>query len=141
MTRILIIFAASIFLLLGSFHGFLTLKDLIEPVTFTPRDPAVREAMQQSSLAFRSDINLWKAWMGFNLTHSLSLILFGSPFLYVGILKPDVFASSLAIQAVSIFVSAIYVILSYNFFFSTPTIASIIGLVCFIAAVVLSNVP
>ncbi len=134
MAQVLIIIAASIFLLLGSFHGFLTLRDLVHPMAFTPPDPALREAMQQSGIAFHPSVNLWKAWMGFNLTHSLSLVFFGAPFLYVGIFKPNVFASSLLLQAVAVLVSVIYVVLSLNFFFSTPAIASAIGLICFLVA-------
>ena len=140
MAQIPLIIAASIFVLLGGFHGFLTLKDLINPTAFTPPDPALREAMQQSRIALHPGINLWKAWLGFNLTHSLSLIFFGSPFLYFGIFKPNIFMSSLILQTIAVFISAIYVILCIKFFFSTPAIASAIGLICFVVAVGLANV-
>lgn len=139
MAQILVIIASLIFVLLGGFHGFLTLKDLINPTAFTPTDPALREAMQQSRIALHPGVNLWKAWIGFNVTHSLSLIFFGAPFLYFGIVKPNIFMSSVILQAIAVLVSAIYVILCIKFFFLTPAIASVIGLICFIVAVGLAN--
>ncbi len=134
MAQLLIIIAASIFLLMGAGHGALTLRDLKHPRAFTPPDPALRQAMQQSSIAFHPTINLWKAWLGFNLSHSLGLILFGAAFLHVGIFEPNAFASSLLVQTVAVLVSAIYLVLSVKFFFSKPVIGSTIGLVCFLVA-------
>lgn len=134
MAQLLIIIAASIFSLLGALHGALTLRDLKHPRTFTPRDPALRQAMQQASVAFHPTINLWRAWQGLNLTHSLGLILFGSAFLHVGIFEPNAFASSLLLQAVAVLVSSTYLVLSLKFFFFKPAIYSTIALVCFLVA-------
>lgn len=134
MAQFLIIIAASVFTLLGAGHGILTLRDLKHPRTFTPQDPALRLAMQQSSLVFHPTINLWKAWMGFNLTHSLGLVLFGGAFLHVGIYEPNAFGSSLLLQAIAILVSATYLVLSLRFFFFKPVIGTSIGLACFVIA-------
>jgi len=134
MIHLLIVIGAVPFLLFGAGHGALTLRDLKRPRAFTPTDPALREAMQQSSLRFHRDWNLWRAWLGFNLTHSLGLIVFGAAFLHVGIFEPHLFASSLLIQAVAVAVSAAYLVVSLQFFFSRPVIGSAIGLACFLAA-------
>lgn len=134
MAQILVIIAASIFLLMGAGHGALTLRDLKHPKAFTPLSPALRQAMQQSSIALHPTINLWRAWLGFNLTHSLSLVLFGGALLYVGVFEPRAYASSALIQAVAVLVSAIYLVLSLKFFFSKPAIGSALGLVCFLIA-------
>ncbi len=134
MSQILIIFASSIFLFLGGGHGILTLMDFKNPKSFTPRDPELRKAMQQSSIRLHPSINLWDAWMGFNLTHSLGIVLFGAAYLYVGVFEPIVFAQSLLLQSCAVIVSAIYLILSIKFFFSKPVIGSAIGLTCFVLA-------
>lgn len=134
MAQLLIIAGASVFLVLGALHGALTLRDLQHPRAFTPPDPALRLAMQQSSIRLHPAINLWRAWMGFNLTHSMSLVLFGGAFLHVGLFEPDAFASSLLFQTVAVVVSAIYLVVSLNFFFSRPVIGSTVGLVCFVVA-------
>lgn len=138
MSQILIIVAASVFLLMGGGHGILTLKDLKNPKAFTPRDPELRKAMQQSSIGFHPTINLWDAWIGFNLTHSLGLILFGAAFLHVGVFEPLAFAQSPLLQTCAVVVSAIYLVLSLKFFFSKPVIGSAMGLVCFAIAAALA---
>lgn len=134
MVQVLIVIAAIPFLLFGIGHGALTLRDLKSPRAFTPHDSALREAMQKASLRFHPDLNLWRAWLGFNLTHSLGLIVFGGAFLHMGIFAPGNFASSLLVQAAAVGVAAAYVAVSFKFFFSRPLIGSSIGLACFIAA-------
>lgn len=132
--QILVAAGGAVFLFLGLLHGALTLRDLGTPRAFTPRDPALRAAMQQASVRLHPGINLWKAWMGFNLTHSLGLVLFGGAVLYVGLAAPAV-SSSVALQAVAALVAALYVILSAKFFFRTPVIGCAVGLCCFLGAI------
>ncbi len=138
MSQLLVILAASIFLALGMIHGMFTLKDLKRPRAFTPRDPSLRTAMQNSGIALHPAINLWDAWMGFNLTHSLGIVLFGGAFLYVGIVAPDAFAQSVLLQGCAISVSAIYLVLSIRFFFSKPAIGSAVATACFVLAAALA---
>lgn len=138
MSQLLVVFAASIFLLMGLGHGAFTLADLKTPRAFTPPDPALREAMQQSSVRFHPTINLWDAWMGFNLTHSLGLVLFGGAYVYLGIVDPLAFARSGLLQAVALIVSALYLILSRRFFFSKPVLGSALGLGGFALACLLA---
>jgi hypothetical protein len=140
MLQALVVTGGSIFLLLGAAHGALTLRDLKDPRAFTPRDPELRRAMQQSSIAFHRTINLWKAWMGFNLSHSLGLVLFGAGFLYVGVFEPAAFAASPLLQGCAVVVSAIYLVLSLLFWFSKPAIGSGLGLACFVLAVLLAAI-
>ncbi|MDB5985609.1 MAG: hypothetical protein JWR16_662 [Nevskia sp.] len=139
MMQLLIVTAASIFVLLGALHGILTLRDLKNPKAFTPRDPQLRLAMQQSGVRLHPSINLWKAWLGFNLSHSLGVFLFGAAFLHVGVFEPDAFAASPLLQMCAVAVSAIYLILSLKFWFSKPAIGSGIALACFAAAAVLAQ--
>lgn len=119
---------------MGILHGAFTLRDLKNPRFFTPPDAALRQAMQESSVRFHPNINLWKAWLGFNLTHSLGLIFFGGAFLHVGIFEPKIFAALPLAQAVAVLVSAIYSVISLKFFFSKPAIYSAAGLICFLTA-------
>ena len=138
MVRLLLIIGASIFLLLGATHGVLTLRDLSNPRSFTPRDPELRAAMQESAIAFHPKVNLWQAWLGFNLTHSLGIILFGGAFLYIGIFHSVLFSQSPFLQGCSILVSAAYLVISLKFFFSTPAIGLGIAMACFVLATALS---
>jgi hypothetical protein len=132
--RVLEITGASIFLFLGIFHGVLTLQDLRDSRTFTPPDIALREAMQKSSIAIHPHTNLWQAWMGFNLSHSLGLVMFGGTFLTIGLFYFSAFTQILWLQSCAMLISIAYLIMSLKFWFSKPAIASGIGLSCFIVA-------
>jgi hypothetical protein len=132
--QILVILGASIFLILGGLHSVLTLQDLRDPRTFTPPDPALREAMQESSLAIHPHTNLWQAWLGFNLSHSLGLVIFGGTFLAIGLFYFSSFTQILWLQSCAMLIATAYLMMSLKFWFSKPAIGSGIGLTCFIVA-------
>jgi hypothetical protein len=132
--QILVILGASIFLILGVLHGVLTLQDLRDPRTFTPPDIALREAMQESSIAIHPHTNLWQAWLGFNLSHSLGLVMFGGTFLAIGLFYFSSFTQILWLQSCAMLISTAYLMMSLKFWFSKPAIGSGIGLTCFIVA-------
>jgi hypothetical protein len=136
----LVIAGASIFLILGVLHGALTLQDLRHPRTFTPPDVAIRQIMQESSIAIHPQTNLWKAWMGFNLSHSLGLVMFGVTYLVISLFYFPLFAQSLWLQSGAVLIAVTYLILSLNFWFSRPVIASSSALVCLAIASGLLNV-
>jgi hypothetical protein len=132
------IIGASIFLILGIFHGVLTLQDLSNPRTFTPPEKALRLAMQNSSIAIHPRTNLWKAWLGFNLSHSLGLIMFGGTFVVIGLFYFPTFTKTLWLPGYATLISTAYLIMSIKFWFSKPVIFSGIGLACFVIAAGLS---
>jgi hypothetical protein len=128
--QILFIAGASIFLGLGILHCILTLGDLKNPRTFTPLDPAVRQAMEQSSIAIHPETNLWRAWLGFNLSHSLGLVIFGSATIAIGLLDFSIYARSLLLQGCVLAISTAYLVLSIKFWFVSPAIGAGIALSC-----------
>jgi hypothetical protein len=143
MAQALLIVGAGIVFLLGLVHAILTLQDLANPRTFIPTDAAVLAAMKTSRLAIapNTHTNLWKAWMGFNLSHSLGILLFGGELLGIGLFQFTLFAHSPLIQSVAILVSAAYFVLSVCFWFSRPAIGSAAVFLCFLLATVLSYRP
>jgi hypothetical protein len=134
MTYLFVTTGALVLLALGSLHGYVTIKDLSNPRAFAPRDPALREAMQKSSIGFHPDINLWRAWLGFNLTHSLGLVVFGVFYIYLAFAQMAVYRESAFLQFLAVVVSACYLIVSKFYFFSKPALGSSVALVCFILA-------
>lgn len=138
MVQVFLIVGSSIFVLLGAGHGVLTLRDLSHPRNFTPRDAKLRTAMQQSTIAFHPEINLWQAWLGFNLSHSLGLVMFGGAFLYLGLFHSFLFSQSTLLQGCAIAVSAAYLVMSLRFWFSKPAIGSGVAMGCFVLAAALS---
>ena len=71
MNLIVLGIGSGIYLLLGAFHGLLAFRDVFTPRTFTPVDDTVRKAMLKKPIALHPKTDLWKAWLGFNLSHSL----------------------------------------------------------------------
>jgi hypothetical protein len=132
--QILEIFGALIFLLLGLIHGVLTFQDLSQPRTFTPPDAALRQAMQESRIAIHPQTNLWNAWLGFNLSHSLGLIMFGGTYFGIGLFCFSAFAQFRWLPICPVLVAMVYLILSIRFWFSSPVIAASMALTCFVMA-------
>lgn len=139
MARVLLSIGGTIFLAIGTLHGLLALRDLATPRAFTPTDDSVRTAMQGARLAFNPRVNLWQAWLGFNLSHSLGVVLFGGALLLLAWLRFPVFAASHLLQGVSVVVAATYLVLSLRFWFWGPALGSGLSLLCILAAVVLSS--
>ena len=133
MPLVLLFTGALIFFALGAYHGILTLRDLSAPRAFTPTDENVRLAMQDSRLALSQSINLWDAWLGFNLSHSLGLLLFGGSLTAIAWLHFPVFVRNPPIQVAALVVAAAYFVLSVRFWFWAPALATGICLACFLA--------
>jgi hypothetical protein len=137
MSQLLVILGASIFAALGIAHGWLTLRDLKHPRAFTPTDKTVRVAMENSRLALNPGANLWKAWMGFNLSHSLGVVVFGAGLLAISIWHYDAFAHSRILQSATVLIAASYFLMAINFWFWAPALGTGISLACFLLSIVL----
>jgi hypothetical protein len=124
----LFVVSVSIFFCLGILHGVLTLLDLIVPRTFTPPDQQLQQAMERSSIAINPQTNLWRAWLGFNLSHSLGLVIFGGAGITIGLLDFSIYARSILLQSCFLSIAIIYLILSIKFWFISPAIGSGIAL-------------
>ena len=64
---------AGILLLLGSLHLFYTFSGPM----LRPRDPALQIQMATISPGITRDATMWEFWMGFNVSHSMAVMLFG----------------------------------------------------------------
>jgi hypothetical protein len=124
MARLLVVIGATIFLAMGTLHGLLTLRDLSTPKAFTPKDASVRHAMQAAKLAFNPRVAIWQAWLGFNLSHSLGLVVFGAGLLALGWFHFEVFSGNLVVQALTLLVAGAYFVLSVQFWFWGPALGS-----------------
>jgi hypothetical protein len=138
MAQFLLAIGGTIFLVLGIAHGALTLRDISQPRAFTPTDDAVRIAMQGARLALNPRINLWQAWLGFNLSHSLGLVLFGGALLLLAWRHFPAFAASPLFGAAAAIVAGTYLVLALKFWFWGPALGCGLSLLCILAAVVWS---
>jgi hypothetical protein len=78
MIGILLILGGAVFLVLGCLHTAYTLLDLHDPRYLVPDDPSVAHAMANSVLRLSGGrTDMWRAWIGFNFSHSLGVLLLG----------------------------------------------------------------
>ena len=134
---LLLILGGGVFVVLGSFHAAYTLLDLRNPQWLVPSDPAVARAMANSALRLsggRTDV--WRAWVGFNFSHSLGVLLVGALGIWAG--------CRIKVAPVAIFmpgltlIGCIYLVLALRYWFRGPAIGVAIGTACFAAAWLLS---
>src|SRR6201997_4932986 len=76
MSAILLILGGAVFGMLGAIHAIYTFLDLTNPRRLVPVDPSVAHAMAHSALRLSGGrTDMWRAWIGFNFSHSLGLLI------------------------------------------------------------------
>lgn len=84
-----------------------------------------------SSRLSRGATTMWRAWVGFNFSHSLGLLIFGLGCIAVGLALPSL-ALPKAALLVPVGIGAIYSLLAVRYWFRAPAIgvaAGTLGLV------------
>ena len=130
----LFLVGAALFGLLGVAHGVLTLRDVRVPRSFTPTDENLRRAMAEAPLRLAPQTTIWNAWLGFNLSHSLGLVVFGTVCGALALRDFGVVAESLFLRFGAVVVGAIYLLLALRFWFWVPAVLSAAGTLCFVVS-------
>src|SRR5215470_16531011 len=86
----LIALSAIVMVLLGIIHVYYT----VATNKFDPRDTALKGRLETVSPVLSKHMTMWKAWIGFNLSHSLGLLFFGAVFGYLAIFRFSVLQHS-----------------------------------------------
>ena len=79
---------------------------------------------------------MWKAWIGFNASHSLGAILFSLVYLMLAARHMDVLHRSPTFVWLAGIASAAYVVLSLRYWFRIPLAATAIATSCFVAGAI-----
>jgi hypothetical protein len=126
--------------LAGGLHAVLTLADTIRPRYFAPRDPAVRAGMEGTQMRFgrRSAPSMWRAWLGFNLSHGIGVFAFALLCLLIAAEDFGLVERVTALRPLAIVFSASYLVLSLRFWFWAPALITAASTLCFTVAWVLS---
>src|SRR5580700_12010980 len=77
--------SAAVILLLGLTHLLYTFRGPL----LHPRDPELTAKMMTVSPVITPETTMWRAWIGFNATHSFGLILFGLVYGYLALAHRD----------------------------------------------------
>ena len=133
---LLLILGGSVFGVLGGLHAIYTLLDLRNPRRLVPADPSVAQAMANSALRLSGGgTDMWRAWIGFNFSHSLGLLLFAALAMWAG---ARIRMLPIGIVAMLTLVGCVYLALALRYWFRAPAIGIAIGTGCFAAAMGLS---
>jgi len=135
LSQVLFIIGASIFGLLGFVHllyTFVTDK-------FNPYNPDVMEAMKSSTVKITKETTVWRAWIGFNASHSLGAIFFASIYLPLSFSNIQFIVDNNWFAVLPSIVGFSYLLLAKNYWFKIPLFGILISTICFISAFVLIN--
>ena len=135
MDQVLIVIGAVVFGVLGSVHlayTFFTNK-------FEAFDASVTEAMKTTSPVLTKETSLWKAWIGFNASHSLGAILVAGIYVPLAAFHMELLRESMWFSTLPVFIGASYLVLAKKYWFKIPFIGILISSVCFVGAAVLIN--
>ncbi len=125
----LVVLSAFIILILGIAHLIYTFSES----KLRPRDSALLSAMKHVSPGISDETTMWKAWVGFNASHSMGAILFGLVFGYLALAHPAFLFGSTFLSIVGFLMLAGLVILGRRYWFSIPFRGIAISMVCYIA--------
>jgi hypothetical protein len=125
----------AIFCVLGTLHAVYMLMDLRRPRRLVPADPALLAVMAGSRVRLAGDAtDMWRAWVGFNLSHSLGALLFGA----MAIAWPSVAAGHVVLAWLPAASAALYLAIGLRYWFSAPNAGIAAALVSFVAAALLA---
>jgi hypothetical protein len=133
--RILMVLSASISFTLGIVHFVYTFWG----PNLTPRDPALEISMSQISPVITKETTMWRAWVGFNATHSMALILFGLIFGFLALAHSELLFRSPFLLVVGLATLGGLVVLCKVYFFRAPLIGVCVSLACYVASIALSR--
>ena len=125
------------FILLGAIHIIYTLVDIRTPRKLAPFKDEVRLAMLGSTLKLTKQTNMWRAWLGFNLSHGMGALFFGLMYLIIAEADFGLLLKIKPLLYLAPFIALCYLVLSIKYWFNVPVIAATIGFSCFVAGVLL----
>ena len=133
LTKYLYIAGCIPFLVLGLIHAVYTIADTYNPKKLIPYKPGVMGLMKESTLAITKETDMWRAWVGFNISHGVGIVFFSATYLYLSSLHITFLENSLYLLLAAPTIALAYLILSIKYWFRIPAAGSAIGLLCFIS--------
>lgn len=133
--QILLIVGAIIFGVLGTIHLVYTFFSN----KFNAFDSSVTNAMKNTSPLLTKQTTMWKAWVGFNASHSLGAMLVTAFYVPLALNNMSVIRENLWFSILPVFIGLSYLALAKKYWFKIPFTGVLISTVCFIGAATLIN--
>jgi hypothetical protein len=129
--QLLISASAAIVLTLGTIHLVYTFASS----KLLPRDPSVAEHMKRVTLVISKQTTVWNAWIGFNASHSLGLMLFGATYGYLAIFQLELLLSATILLLIGAIFLLSFVVLAKRYWFNIPLAGVATALVLYVVGV------
>jgi len=129
---LLMAISAAIILMLGTVHLVLTFHGS----KLQPREPSLQVEMKRITPNISRETTMWKAWIGFNVSHSLCAILFGLLYGYFAIAHSDFLFQSGFLLAVGFCLLASLVVLGKVYWFSIPFRGISLSFACYVGSII-----
>jgi len=124
--------SAAVLLALGLIHLLYTFRGS----KLQPRDNELLQRMSVVPLVISRETTMWKAWVGFNASHSFGAILFGLIYGQLALVQPRVLLSSPFLLAVGLALLCGYTFLGKRYWFRIPFRGILIALVLYVGALI-----
>ena len=134
LSRYLYLAGAVPFLVLGAAHVIATPRAPRDARGLSPSDPALAESMTRSGLRMTRRTDMWRAWVGFNLSHSLGVIAFGGFVVLTGRSAAVFDPQAQACVPLAFLVATGYLWLALRYWFRTPIMGCAIAVALFLAS-------
>lgn len=126
--------AAAILLLLGSLHLLYT---FVGP-RLRPRDPALQARMQVAAPGISAGSTMWDFWVGFNVSHSLGVMLFGLVYGHLALNFPALLFASQFLSLLGLLTLLAYAATAWRYWFRAPLAGVLVALVLYAGGLVLA---
>ena len=113
---LLIAASAAILLVLGTIHLVIAYSGRL----LLPRDDALRERMAAVSPVISRATTMWRAWQGFNASHSLGAMLFGIVWIDLALARPAWLAQDVLLRLVGLAAVLGWALLAFRHWFRAP---------------------
>lgn len=130
----LVLMSAAIILLLGLIHLVYTFRGS----KLHPRDAALEARMKEVALVLTRETTMWRAWVGFNASHSYGAILFGLVYGYLAVAQSSLLFESPFLLLVGLLLLAGYAVLGKVYWFSVPFRGILLSSALYVAALVIT---
>ena len=128
----LIAASAAVILLLGLIHLLYTFRGH----KLYPRDAELEARLRDVSPVITRQTTMWKAWVGFNASHSFGAIFFGVIYGYLSLAQGEFLFSSPFLLSVGLLLLLGYAFLGKRYWFSVPFRGIVVATVLFVAGLV-----
>ena len=102
----------------------------------TPRDPALQARMNEVNLVITRQTTVWRAWIGFNASHSMGAILFGLVYGFLGNAYPELLFNSPFLLVVGFAMLGGLAVLAKLYWFRIPFAGVVLSMICYVLSIV-----